>query len=662
MGNMLSHRVIPAAGNPARLRLHYYCVAACSFVSANVCIFIVKAETTCWIKQFKFCLPAVFQFDIAYICDNMPGRRFYQFIHHWRLKHISPRNFVLLLSIVAGLGGGAAAIMLKNAVFYSHKLLAGLIEIESFNLLYLVLPFIGIALTYVYVKYFVKDNIGHGISRVLQSISKSNSLIRRHNMFTSMIASTLTVSFGGSVGLEAPIVLTGSAIGSNLGRYLRLDYKTITLLLGCGAAGAIAAVFKAPIAGVIFALEVLMLDLTMSSLIPLLISSAMGAILAYFFMGSGVLFSFDVGSHPFTLRNLPFYALLGLLTGMVSVYFVKANLSIEKQFARMPKGILRLLAGGLITSLLVFLFPPLFGEGYTTLIDLLNGHGMKLLEGSIFAPMGQNYLLLLVFLMLILIFKVVAMSATTGGGGIGGVFAPSLFMGGITGYFLAKLVNYIIEGRLPESNFVLAGMAGVMSGVMHAPLTAIFLIAEITGGYQFFIPLMITSVIAYLTITPFEPHSIYAKRLAEAGELITHDKDKAVLSRLSIEKLIENNFITTSPDLSLGEFVKQVARSQRNVFPVIDAENTFLGVVFINDIRHIIFDHDQYNEVFVRNLMFMPDTWVDRDATMEDVAKKFTETAHYNLPVLKNGKYIGFVSRANVFSAYRKMVKDFSND
>jgi len=567
-----------------------------------------------------------------------------------------------MLSLIAGITGGLAGILLKNAVHLGHSLLMKIITIQSFNLLYLVLPFLGISITYFYVKYIVKDNIGHGISRVLQSISKSNSIIKAHNMYTSMIASTVTVSFGGSVGLEAPIILTGSALGSNLGRFLRLDYKTITLLVGCGATGALAGIFKAPVAAVIFAMEVLMLDLTMASLIPLLISSASGAILAYFFMGPGVLFSFEVSAHPFTMRNLPFYALLGLLCGLVSIYFTKANMSIEKQFSRIPKGFVRMLAGGTITSLLVFLFPPLFGEGYETLNNLLDGNGLRVLDGSIFSSMGNNYFLLLIFLIFILIFKVVAMSATTGGGGVGGVFAPSLFMGGITGFFLSKFVNFFLDGRLPESNFALAGMAGVMAAVMHAPLTAIFLIAEITGGYQFFVPLMIASIVAYLTIIPFEPHSIYTKRLAETGELVTHHKDKAVLSRLSIQNLIEKNFLTTGPDATLGEFVKLVAKSQRNVFPVTDSENNFLGVVFINDIRHIIFEQDQYDSVFIRNLMFMPDTLVEQDATMEDVAQKFTESSHYNLPVLNKGKYIGFVSRANVFSAYRKLVKDFSSD
>lgn len=592
----------------------------------------------------------------------MPASKFYQKIHSWRLHHISSQNFTLILSVIVGALGGLAAVLLKNAVHFGHQLVMSVISIKSFNLLYLVLPFLGILLTYLYVKYFVKDNIGHGISRILQSISKSNSMIKVHNMYTSMIASTITVSFGGSVGLEAPIVLTGSAIGSNLGRYLRVDYKTITLLVGCGSAGALAGIFKAPIAAVIFSLEVLMLDLTMASLIPLMVSATVGTILAYFFMGPSVLFSFQVAAHPFTISNLPFYVLLGLICGLVSVYFTKANMSIEKQFRNIRKGTVRMLAGGIITSLLVFLFPPLFGEGYATLNNLLDGNGLKVLDGSIFASMGNNYFLLLLFLVFILIFKVVAMSATTGGGGVGGIFAPSLFMGGVTGFFLSKSVNFFMNGRLPESNFALAGMAGVMAAVMHAPLTAIFLIAEITGGYQFFVPLMLTAVVAYLTIIPFEPHSIYTKRLAQSGELITHHKDKAVLSRLSIESLIERNFISTSPDVTLGEFVKLVAKSTRNVFPVIDKENNFLGVVFINDIRHIIFEHDQYDSVYIRNLMYMPDTVIDYTATMEDVAQKFAETSHYNLPVLRNGKYVGFVSRANVFSAYRKLVKDFSND
>jgi chloride channel protein, CIC family len=592
----------------------------------------------------------------------MNSAQFYKKLHEFRLKHLPSRTYMLLLSLVVGIFAGFAAIMLKNAVFYGHHFLTGLTKGDGFNLKYILLPFIGIFLTYIFVRYIIKDNLSHGISRILQAISKNNSIIKLHNTYSSLIASTITVSFGGSVGLEAPVAYTGSAIGSNIGRFLRLDYKSTTLLLGCGSAAAIAGIFKAPIAAVIFSLEVLMLDLTMASLLPLLIASVTGATIGYFFMGQGFLFEFNITHPAFRMANLPFYALLGVFAGFVSLYFTKANLSIESSFQKIPAGFLRVLTGGAIVSLLIFLFPPLFGEGYSTLHDLLIGKGSSLLNGGFYFPLSQNNILLIIFLGLILIFKVVAMSATTAGGGVGGIFAPSLFMGGVSGFFFARIINSFWDGRLPETNFTLAGMAGVMAGVMHAPLTAIFLIAEITGGYQFFVPLIITSVFAYITIMPFEPHSLYTKRLAVMGELITHHKDKAVLSRLSIEKLIETNFLTVNPEATLGEFVKIVAQSQRNVFPVVDKDNFFLGVVFINDIRNIIFEPDLYDSVFISSLMFMPDVTVTRNASMEDVAKKFAESSNYNIPVLEDGKYVGFVSRANVFSAYRKLVKEFSEE
>lgn len=592
----------------------------------------------------------------------MNSVQFYKKLHEFRLRYLPTKTYMLLLSLIVGILGGFAAILLKNAVFYGHHFLLSLTKSDGFDIRYILLPFIGISLTYIFVRFVVKDSISHGISRILQAISKNNSIIKLHNTFSSLIASTITVSFGGSVGLEAPIAYTGSAIGSNLGRFLRLDYKSTTLLLGCGSAAAIAGIFKAPIAAVIFSLEVLMLDLTMASLMPLLIASVTGATIGYLFMGQGFLFEFNITQPAFRIANLPFYALLGIFSGFISLYFTKANLSIENSFQKIPAGFMRVITGGLITALLIFLFPPLFGEGYSTLHDLLIGKGSTILQGGFYFPIAQNNILLLIFLGLILIFKVVAMSATTAGGGVGGIFAPSLFMGGISGFFFSRVINSFMEGRLPETNFTLAGMAGVMAGVMHAPLTAIFLIAEITGGYQFFVPLIITSVISYITIMPFEPHSLYTKRLAALGELITHDKDKAVLTRLSIAKLIETNFLTVHPEATLGEFVKIVARSQRNVFPVVDVDNTFLGVVFINDIRNIIFEPELYNSVYISSLMFMPDVTVTRDASMEDVAKKFAESANYNIPVLEHGKYIGFVSRANVFSAYRKLVKEFSEE
>jgi len=557
--------------------------------------------------------------------------------------------------------GGLAAIILKNTVFYTHELLTHGFAAKKFNLLYLAYPFIGMLLTVIYVKLFVRDNIGHGISRILYSISKNNSILRSHNTYSSMIGSTLTVGFGGSVGLEAPIALTGAAIGSNLGRILRLDYKTVTLLVACGASAAIAGIFKAPIAGVIFSLEVLMIDLTMSSLVPLLVSAVTGATLASILMGKNVIFAFTV-SNPFELGNIPFYVLLGVICGFISLYFTRANFYMEGLFQKINNTTLRLVIGGTIVSVLIFLFPSLFGEGYRELTAILNGNGDSLFQNSLFYSVSNNYILFLFFLLLILFSKVIAMTATNAGGGVGGIFAPSLFMGGITGFFVARSVNFFEPSRLPEKNFALAGMAGIMAGVMHAPLTAIFLIAEITGGYSFFIPLIITSTVSYLTIMNFEPHSLYTKRLAQQGELITHHKDKAVLTRLSINDLIEKNFKTISPEASLGDLVKVVTESKRNVFPVIKPDRTFLGVVFINDIRNIIFKPELYETTFVHQLMFMPDACVEIDETMEDVAQKFQTSSNYNLPVLDKGKYVGFVSKANVFAAYRKIVKEFSQD
>ncbi len=582
-------------------------------------------------------------------------------LQKWRLKNISHRNFVLIISFIVGLISGLAAVVLKNTVYYTHYFLTEGFENEAANWLYLAYPLFGMAITVLFIKYVVKDNISHGISKILYSISQNNGYIKPHNNYSSLITSTITVGFGGSVGLEAPIVYTGASIGSNIARILKMDYKSITMMIGCGAAGAIAGIFNAPIAGVLFALEVLMLDLTMGSIIPLLIASVTGATLTSFLMGKSVLFAFKAIS-PFNLNNIPFYIILGIVCGFVSLYFVRANRFIETKVSRIEKPFGRLLLSGIIVSFLIFLLPPLYGEGYDMLIDILNGRGDNLFNGSFFYTLKENAYLFLLFVVLVLIFKVIAMSFTTAGGGIGGVFAPSLFMGGVTGFLVARFVNTFKLAILPESNFALAGMAGVMAAVMHAPLTAIFLIAEITGGYEFFIPLMITSTIAFLTIHFYEKHSIYSKRLADKGELITHDKDKAALSRLKINKLVEHNFLTVKPDETLGELVKTVAKSERNVFPVVDEENNFMGVVFINDIRHIIFNTELYNSTYVRNLMFMPDTIINLDATMEDVAKKFNETSHYNLPVVNNGKYIGFVSRANVFSSYRNLIREFSQE
>jgi len=577
----------------------------------------------------------------------------------WRNRNVDQRTFVLFLSLFVGLISGLAAVILKNTVFYAHLLLTRGFTAERGNLLYLAYPLIGIIITVIYVRLFLKDKIGHGITRVLHAISQNNSHLKSHNSYSSMIASTFTVAFGGSVGLEAPIVMTGSSIGSNLGRMFQLDYRTLTLLIGCGATGAIAGIFKAPIAAIVFTLEVLMLDLTMASLIPLLISAVAAASLSYFLMGKDVLFQY-VADMPFQLKNIPFYAILGIICGFVSLYFNRTNEFLEANFVKIKNIKLRLIVGGIGLSLLIYLFPPLFGEGYNILANILNGKGMEIAAGSYFYTWHNDLFLYIIFLVLIVLFKAIAVSFTNGAGGVGGVFAPSLFVGGITGFVMTKILSGLHFLNLPESNFTLAGMAGVMAGVMQAPLTAIFLIAEITGGYQFFVPIMITATISYLTIHYFEPHGIYSKKLALKNQLLTHDKDKAVLVRLKIDNLIETNFLTIEPDATLGDLVKVVAQSPRNVFPVVDANNYFFGVVFINDIRNIIFNTEMYDQTYVRNLLFMPDTIVQMGETMEEVAQKFTDTQHYNLPVLQDGKYIGFVSRANVFSAYRKLLKEFS--
>ncbi len=582
-------------------------------------------------------------------------------LFRWRIRHIQNRQFVLILSLVIGILSGLAAVLLKNTVYYTHYLLTNDFNFQADNYLYLALPLIGISLTVLYVRFFVKDEIGHGISKILFAISKRSALIRPHNNYSSMFASTITVGFGGSVGLEAPIVLTGSAIGSTIGRFMRLNYRTRMLLIGCGAAGAVAGIFKAPIAGVVFVVEVLMLDLTLSTLLPLLISAITAAMVAFFLMGKGVLFSFEV-LHDFKLGSLPFYVLLGIFSGLISLYFTRMTMYTEGLFSHVKNIYLKVLSGGILLGILFFVFPSLFGEGYEALKDILAGHGDEIINTSIFSGIGHSELIFLAVLLLIMIFKAVATAATTGAGGVGGIFAPSLFMGGLTGLFTARLINFSLPWKVTESHFALVGMAGVMAGVMHAPLTGIFLIAEITGGYQLFTPLIITATISYLTIHYFEPHSLYTKRLAARGELLTHDKDKAMLTLLKVKQLIEKNFICVQADDSLGTFVDAVAKSTRNVFPVTDTDGTFMGVVFINDVRHVIFQQELYQKVFVRDLMFMPNEKVSPSDSMEDIAKIFQKTSHYNIPVIEDGKYIGFVSRANVFSAYRKMLRELSDE
>ena len=580
----------------------------------------------------------------------------------WRQKHISDRNFILVLCVVIGLLAAIAAVVLKTSVHYLEHWVRNTPGRYMESLFLLVFPVIGIFITVAYVRYIVKEDISHGVSKILYAISRNKGVMKLHNTWSSIVACSFTGGFGGSVGMEAPIVSTGAAIGSNVAQAVRFGHKRTSLLIGCGAAAAIAAIFKAPIAGLIFALEVLMLDLTMASIIPLLFAAVTGAIFSAIFLGEQIEFYFTLRD-AFNYQAIPFYILLGIVTGVVSLYFTWMNAKVEGRVKKIANPFRRVLIGGGILGVLIFLFPPLFGEGYYTMRSLLSGQPEGLLEYSLFSGfMDDTGLVFVGFLILVLFFKAIATSLTTGAGGIGGVFAPSLFMGGITGFVFSRLVNTFSGFKISEYNFALVGMAGLIAGVIHAPLTAIFLIAEITGGYELFIPLILTASISYLTVHYFQPHSLYTKKLAQKGHLLTHDKDQVVLTLLNVESVVETNLQTVTPDQTLGELVGVIAKSQRNIFPVIDNENNFLGIVVLDDVREIMFDRGKYDTLKVRNMMFQPRATVSPGDSMDEVMRKFRDSGLWNMAVVDNGKYIGYVSRSNVFDVYRKKLIEFSQE
>ncbi len=578
----------------------------------------------------------------------------------WRIRHISNKQFIHIVSILIGLSVGLAAVIIKNSVHLIQHLLTSGFSKDYHNYLYFLYPAVGILIVVLFTNYVVKQRVGHGIPSVLYAISKNNGQIKRHNMFSSVVSSALTVGFGGSVGLEGPTVATGAAIGSNIGRLFHLNYKQIILLLGCACAGAMASIFKAPIAAIIFALEVIMLDLTMASLLPLLFASLSAALTSYLFLGQDVLYSFEVVG-KFKLSDLPFYIGLGILAGLVSVYFTKGYMFIGKFFDRFESKWTKLIIGGGILGILIFFFPSLYGEGYAEINAALSGDANFLFDQTIFYDFKDSFWAMVGIFILVIFFKVIATSATFGAGGIGGIFAPSLFLGASTGLLFAKIANWF-KFSLVESNFALVGMAGLIAGVIHAPLTAIFLIAEITNGYALFLPLMIVSTISYATMKIFITNSVYTIQLAKRGELMTHDKDKAILSMMTIDKMVETNFKTVHVDGNLRDLVAVIANTSRNVIPVIDDENFFHGIIALDDVRNIMFQPEEYDKTWVANLMFTPIYSVSRTDTMESVAQKFQESGKYVLPVLENEKYVGFVSRANVFSKYRRLLKHFSED
>ena len=578
-------------------------------------------------------------------------------------SYISDKVFTNLLALVIGLLAAVAAYVLHWIIKEIQVLLTTGFDYTSFNWLYLIYPVIGIYLTSLFVRYVVKDNISHGITRILYAISSKRSRLKGHNCWSSVIASAITIGFGGSVGAEAPIVLTGSAIGSNIGQKFNLDSKQLMLLMGCGAAAAIAGIFKAPIAGLVFTLEVLMIDLTMASLLPILIASVTATVFAYLFLGSNALFHFTLDSE-WLVERVPASILLGVFCGLVSLYFIRMMTACENVFAKLKdKPYAKLILGGTILSLLIFLFPSLYGEGYNSINILLNGKTEAdwntILNNSLFYGHGEW---LLVYLGLVLLTKVFATSATNGGGGCGGTFAPSLFIGAFSGFLFARVWNiHQIGVYIPEKNFTLLGMAGVMAGVMHAPLTGIFLIAEITGGYGLFIPLMIVSVCAYLVIIIFEPHSIYGMRLAREGKLITHHTDRAVLTLMSLDSVIDKNYTAVPQDMTLGQLTHAISRSNSNILPVLTEGGDLLGEVNVNNIRHLMFRTELYNHFTVAQLMTPPPVTLGMNDPMEDVMQRFEETHVNMLPVVDMENHlIGYISRTRMYAQYRQMVADMS--
>ncbi|MBU2915282.1 MULTISPECIES: chloride channel protein [Reichenbachiella] len=577
----------------------------------------------------------------------------------WRLKHISNNNFILILSGIVGLVSGFAAVTLKSAVHLLQHVLHDIRVNNDLNILYMVYPVIGIFLTVLVSKYILKDKMGHGITKILYYISKRSSVVKRTMTYTRMITSTITVGFGGSVGLEAPIVVTGSAIGSNLGRLTHMNYKKRTLLIACGASGAIAAIFNSPIAGVIFAIEVILTDVTINKFIPILISSVVGSMVSYTLLGRELLFSFKL-QDAFKPEHIHFYILLGIACGIISVHFTRLTYLVENAVEKIKNDLNRALLGGLGLALIIFAFPPIYGEGYNVILNLLNGNDAVIFDESLIYGESDKTLIVIALLFAILVIKPVASALTIGAGGSGGIFAPSLFMGGIGGYLFARTINYIFPVQIDQSHFTLVGMCGVMSGVLHAPLTAIFLIAEITGGYELFVPLMLVSAISFTTINYFEPYSLYTKPLIEKGDLIQHDKDRQVLSQMNMRKLIESDLLSIKYDASLDDLIKLVKKSKRNIFPVLNYEQGLEGIVTLDDIRDRMFDEEKRKSIIVKQVMQLPPAEVNPDDSMEEVMNKFEITQAWNLPVIENGKYLGFLSKSRIFNAYRTRL--ISND
>uniref|UniRef100_UPI004028384D chloride channel protein n=1 Tax=Candidatus Cryptobacteroides bacterium TaxID=3085639 RepID=UPI004028384D len=577
----------------------------------------------------------------------------------------SERNQLLVLSLVVGIVVGLAAVLLKTLISVLQEGLRDAFGgVLGGSLYYLALPGIGMLLAMLFCKYVIKDSIGHGVTKALQAVSRHESRIKPHNMWSSVAASSVTIGFGGSVGAEAPIVYTGAAIGSNFARYMGLSYRSMTVLLGCGAAAAVAGIFKAPLAGVLFVLEILLFNISMTSMMPLLLSTVSATVVSYTLLGSST--PFECTLTPFELKNIPYYIILGLFCGACSIYFIRTTLKLEDRIGKMENVYLKWIMCAVGLGILIFLFPPLYGEGYESLGVLLNGKELSLDGQTPLAFLAHSPWSVPIFFMLILLLKVFSMTLTNAGGGVGGTFGPTLFVGAIAGFVVARTLNMLFDGTatsIPEQNFVLVGMAGLMAGVMQAPMTAIFLIAEISGGYDLFLPLILTSTIAFGTTRIVERYSIYTKRIAQRGELLTHDSDQAVLTLLKVSDVIETDFSTVKIDDTLGRLVEVVSESTRNIFPVLDSVDRFQGFVSLEDIRKDMFRTDEYETLHVFNFMRSAEEYVYEDEKMDSVMKKFEVTSAWNLPVVRRDRtYVGFVSKSKIFSAYRDELKVVSQD
>lgn len=577
----------------------------------------------------------------------------------------SERNQLLVLSLVVGIVVGLAAVLLKTLISVIQEGLRDAFGgVLGGSLYYLALPGIGMLLAMLFCKYVIKDSIGHGVTKALQAVSRHESRIKPHNMWSSVAASSVTIGFGGSVGAEAPIVYTGAAIGSNFARYMGLSYRSMTVLLGCGAAAAVAGIFKAPLAGVLFVLEILLFNISMTSMMPLLLSTVSATVVSYTLLGSST--PFECTLTPFELKNIPYYVILGLFCGACSIYFIRTTLKLEDRIGKMENVYLKWIICAVGLGILIFLFPPLYGEGYESLGVLLNGKELSLDGQTPLAFLAHSPWSVPGFFMLILLLKVFSMTLTNAGGGVGGTFGPTLFVGAIAGFVVARTLNVLFDGTsviVPEQNFVLVGMAGLMAGVMQAPMTAIFLIAEISGGYDLFLPLILTSTIAFGTTRIVEKYSIYTKRIAQRGELLTHDSDQAVLTLLKVSDVIETDFSTVKIDDTLGRLVEVVSESTRNIFPVLDSVDRFQGFVSLEDIRKDMFRTDEYETLHVFNFMRSAEEYVYEDEKMDSVMKKFEVTSAWNLPVVRRDRtYVGFVSKSKIFSAYRDELKVVSQD